>query len=404
MPADCSSERLSENYISELFYMKKRFASRILVFFSFCLFFFSVPAFMTEAKEKAVPDLSEEDCENCVVTLVAVGDNLLHEPVYTNAKKKNRYNFDHLYKHVKKDIMAADLAVINQETILVADDYSSYPCFGSPYAAADAIAKAGFDIVTQATNHTYDRGSSAILGTISYWRRKHPEITVLGIHRNQKEADTITVTESNGIRIALLNYTFWMNGATLPSGKEYLADLRDYSDRGKIRRDIRRAKKMADFVIVFPHWGTEYVYKPDENQLFWSDLFLEEKVDLVIGTHPHVLQPYRMRKGKDGHKMLCYYSLGNFISGQSKVPRMLGGMARITIVKDRNGTHISSYGLDPLVTHITNGYRLVTSYKLTDYTDALAKKHRLGLSVSGLKKLYTQITGKAVQSTYGKKK
>ncbi len=383
--------------------MKKHFIHFLIVFLFFSLIFSSFPEPAAAAKKK-VQDLSEEDCESCIVTLVAVGDNLLHEPVYTHAKKKGKYNFDHLFKHIKKYITAADLAVINQETILVAEDYSSYPCFGSPYAVADAIAKAGFDIVTQATNHSDDRGSSAILGTISYWRKKHPEITLLGIHRNQKEADTISVIDCNGIRIALLNYTFWLNGGTLPSGKEYLVDLRDYSDRGKIRRDIRRAKKMADFVIVFPHWGTEYVYKPDEEQLFWSDLFLEEKVDLVIGTHPHVLQPFTMRKNRDGHKMLCYYSLGNFISGQGKVPRMLGGMARVTIVKDRNGTHISSYGLDPLVTHITSGYHLVTSYKLTDYTEALAKKHRLWLSVSELKQLYKQITGKAVTSNDGKKK
>lgn len=343
-----------------------------------------------------------EGAKKSEVSLVAVGDNLMHAGVYNRARTKKGYNFDSLYRNVRKDIKAADLAIINQETVMVPKNYSSYPSFGTPYAVADAIAKAGFDVVTHATNHTMDRGVSNVLGTLKYWRKHHRNIKILGIHRTQKEADTITVVEKNGIRIAMLNYTYGLNGRRLPSGKKYLVDLLTSSNRSKILRDIKKAKKKSDFVIVFPHWGTEYKYSADSEQKYWTKVFLDAGVDLVIGTHPHVVEPYQMKKGKKGHRMLVYYSLGNFASGQSQVPRMLGGMAKVTIVKDKKGTRIKSYKMEALVNHRPSGRRN-TVYKLKDYTEALAKKHFLHkkypntMTKSYLKSLYRRITGDRVK-------
>ena len=340
-----------------------------------------------------------EAAGRATVDILAVGDDLVHSHVYRAHRTKKGYDFTPIYKMVKDDIREADLAVINQETILVDKDYSTYPRFGSPKAVADAIAKVGFDIVTHATNHTLDRGVENILGTMKYWREKYPEITVLGIHKTKNEANTVTVVEKNGIRIAMLNYTYGLNGRKLPRGKEYMIDL--LKDKNKVRSDIRKAKKVSDFVIVFPHWGSEYVYKANSFQRSWATLFMEEGVDVVIGAHPHVLQPYRMLHRKDGHRTLVYYSLGNFVSGQSRVPRMLGGMAKLTLIKDRRGCRIGSYTLIPIINHVSSHRKTFTVYKLSDYTEALAAKHdihrlspREKFSLAEMKKLYKKITGK----------
>ena len=372
--------------------MKKKTAVLIILFTAILFLCGTAPAGAASGKASVSTDSSS-------VLLVAVGDDLLHTPVYSHLKTKKGYNFDLLFKHMKPYIEAADLAAINQETILVPRDYSTYPCFGSPYAVADAIAKAGFDIVTHATNHTMDRGTSNILGTLKYWRKNHPEIHVLGIHRNQQEADTVQVIEKNGIKFALLNYTYGLNGFRVPSGQGYLVDLLTWSNSSRIRRQIRWARKHSDFVIVFPHWGSEYMYKPDSDQKAWANLFLEEGVDLVVGAHPHVLQPVTVMKRRDGHRMVCYYSLGNFISSQSRVPRMLGGMARVRFVKDAKGARIKAYTLEPLVTHITYSKHYFSTYPLRNYSEKLASQHYLHrsypdtMTVRYLRSLYRQITG-----------
>ena len=349
-----------------------------------------------------LPYIPVSAAETKTVELVAVGDDLIHSPIYKSCKTRKGYNFDSLFKHIKKDIQAADISVINQETILVDKNYSGYPSFGSPKAVADAIAKAGFNVVTHATNHTLDRGTGAITGTLKYWNRKYPNIKVLGIHKNKNAANKITVVKKNGIKIAMLNYTYSLNGRRLPAGKSYMVDLLKSKNKNKIKKDIKSAKKNSDLVIVFTHWGTEYRYSVDASQKQWTNFFLNNGVDILIGTHPHVLEPYKMLKGKNGRKMLVYYSLGNFVSSQKKVPRLLGGLAKITIAKDSKGVYIKNYTMDPLVTHIGQKYKSYTVYKLNDYTDALAKQNYIrrispheAFSVNALRKLYKRITGKA---------
>ena len=200
----------------------------------------------------------------------------------------------------------------------------------------------------------------------------------------------------------MLNYTYSLNGRRLPAGKSYMVDLLKSKNKNKIKKDIKSAKKNSDLVIVFTHWGTEYRYSVDASQKKWTNFFLNNGVDILIGTHPHVLEPYKMLKGKNGRKMLVYYSLGNFVSSQKKVPRLLGGMAKITIAKDSKGVYIKNYTMDPLVTHIGQKYKSYTVYKLNDYTDALAKQNYIrrispheAFSVNALRKLYKRITGKA---------
>ena len=310
------------------------------------------------------------------VTLLAVGDNLIHIEVVQSGKRKDgSLNYDHLYSNLKDEISAADIAIVNQETILGGDDfpYSGYPNFNSPTQIGDALVNAGFDVILHATNHAMDKGLQGIENTLAFWKSK-PEITMLGINETAEAQDKITIIEKNGIRLALLNYTYSLNGYSLPKDKPYLVNM---LDKKKMADDIEMAEELADFTIVFPHWGTEYVYKATSMQKELTSFYYEHGVDLILGTHPHVIEPVEWIETKKDHRMLVYYSLGNFMSYQKEAPRMLGAMAGITITKDTSGTYISDAEITPIVTHYENGpadyhYEI---YKLSEYTPALAKVH-----------------------------
>lgn len=346
---------------------------------------------ITNTKEKKISQ----------VTLLATGDNLIHIQVIESGRRSDgTYNFNHLYALVKKKISAADIAVVNQETILGGKSltYSGYPTFNSPTEIGDALVNAGFDVVLHATNHTMDKGVKGINNTLSYWGT-HKNIKVLGINKNKQQKNSITIIKKNGIKLALLNYTYSLNGYSLPKNMPYLVNM---LDRNQIRIDVKKAKKLADFVVVFPHWGTEYQYKPSPQQNEFTKLFYDLGVDLVIGSHPHVLEPVKWIKTKKNHKMLVYYSLGNFISYQREAPRMLGGIAEVTITKDKKGTYISKAGITPIVVHYENNtpkyhYGI---YELSEYNDKLASAHSVSslatqgpLTYKGIYNLAEQVLG-----------
>lgn len=275
------------------------------------------------------------------VSLVMVGDILFHTPVAeSGVQKDGSYSYDALFMNVKDEIEAADIALVNQEVIIGGEELgiSGYPSFNAPYELGDALKEAGFDVVLHATNHALDQGKKGVKNCLSYWERKYPEVAVLGIHQSQAAQDEIYVYEQDGIRIAILNYTYGTNGINMPSDMPYAVDL---LEEEKVVADIKAAEEMADFTIVCPHWGTEYQLETSPEQERWTQIFLENGVDLVIGTHPHVIEPIEwMEREEDG--MLVYYSLGNFVnwtssSGEGIANRMVGGMACVTIGKDIDG-------------------------------------------------------------------
>ena len=337
--------------------------------------------YSAQDESTAVPAWSEttsqvKDPTSSQVTLLAVGDNLIHREVIASGMHEDgTCSYDFLYANLKKEISTADLAVVNQETIFggKALGYSGYPVFNSPTQIGDALINTGFDVVLQATNHTLDKGVKGLKNAFAYWK-SNPAIKVLGINETEEASKKICIIEKNGIKLALLNYTFSLNGNRLPEDQPYLVNM---LDKKKMAKDIALAEKDADFTIVFPHWGTEYVYQPTSMQKELTEFFYEHGVDLVIGAHPHVLEPVEWIGKDDGHRMLVYYSLGNFLSYQREAPRMLGAMAEVTITKDNSGTYISQAAVTPIITHYENGpadyhYAL---YQLTDYTPALAKLH-----------------------------
>lgn len=298
-----------------------------------------------------------------------VGDVLMHTPVSdSGVMEDGSIDYSHLFYNTKDIIEEADLAIVNQEVILGGEELriTGYPTFNARVELGDALADSGFDVVCHATNHCLDRGFDGIDKTVDFWRENHPEMQVVGIYDNVEDANTICVKEIDGIKIAILNYTYGTNGIALPSDKEFCVSL---LNRDRIARDVEWAKQNTDFIIVCPHWGTEYRHEPDSYQKELAAYFDELDVDLVLGTHPHVIEPY----GYVGDT-LVYYSLGNYVNATSGVgdkvaDRMLGEIARITIAEEDGEVVIKDYEAIPIVSHLdTSKPGKITVYKLDDYS------------------------------------
>lgn len=320
-------------------------------------------------------DTTTQKNENSKVTLIAVGDNLIHNTLISAGEQADgTLDYTSLYANIKPDVEKADIAVIDQETILGGSsfEYTGYPMFNSPWEIGDAAIDAGFDIFNCATNHTMDMGWQGIEKEIEYFSGKE-NVVQLGVNASESDYNKVTYYEKNGITFALLNYTYGTNDIPLPQDKPWCVNL---MDKDKITKDVTEAKENSDFVIVFPHWGTEYSFDISDYQKQYTDLFFDLGVDLVIGCHPHVIEPVKWITDENSdHKMLVYYSLGNFISHQIDPENLIGGMAQVTIEKKDGDVSISTAKFLPVVTHYRRGDSgkfEFNVYKLGDYTDELA--------------------------------
>lgn len=317
------------------------------------------------------------------IDLTMVGDVLMHKGVYQSGLQADgSYNFDHVWAHVRGSFQGQDLVVANQETPMGGADlgYSGYPSFNGPQEMGDAEAAAGVNVVLKATNHAMDRGYQGIAGELAFWRTSHPEVAVIG-ERDVLAADPGTLDdpylfEKDGFKVALVNYTFGTNGIPDPQGAV------SHLDADRIAANVQRAREEgADLVVAFPHWGTEYVASPTDGQRSWADVFLQAGVDVVIGGHPHVLEPVEVLTREDGHSMVCYWSVGNFVCTQAEDPDLVGGMAQLRLVKDASGARVAQYALVPLVVHKGSGADM-TTYLLRDYTADLAASNRGNTSLT----------------------
>ena len=321
--------------------------------------------------------------------IIMVGDVLLHTPIEENCRQADgSYDYHSLFAHTKDEITSADLALVNQEVIIGGADLgiSGYPCFNADYSLSDALVDAGFDVICHATNHAMDKGRAGLVNCAEHWREQYPEITVLGIHDTEETsttcgADPTIIELSDDVKVAVLNYTYGTNGIALPSDMPYAVDL---LDEEQVASDIQRAEELADFTIVCPHWGTEYRLTPDDSQEKWTQVFLENGADLVLGTHPHVIEPIEwVTDEATGNEMLVYYSLGNFVNwtsgtGERIANRMVGGMAEVTISKDDTGqVKVTDYGVRPLVSHVTSESGGVAAYFLDEYTEQLEEQNEI---------------------------
>ncbi|MBN8209427.1 CapA family protein [Bacillus sp. NTK071] len=278
------------------------------------------------------PAKSNQPLSNSSLTLAAVGDILIHDRVYEKAVEGSGYNFTPMLSKVQKQLQDADITFANQETVIggTSIGLSSYPSFNSPTEVGDALKASGVDIVSMANNHTLDRGERAVQNAIKYWN--NIGILYTGSYASEKDRTQIRTIEENGISVAFLAYTYGTNGIRPPSGKPYLVN---YIDKELIRKEILKAKEIADAVVVSIHLGNEYERYPNNDQLALSSYIAEAGADLILGHHPHVLQPLEWIETTDDRKVLVAYSLGNFLSGQRNDYKDIGGILKVSIVKNQ---------------------------------------------------------------------
>ncbi|MDR2370179.1 MAG: CapA family protein [Treponema sp.] len=306
------------------------------------------------------------------LTLIAAGDNLYHDTMI-RPPAGGVYDFTENYSEIRPFIEKADIAFINQETLLGGTEFgfSGYPRFNSPQELGAAVAGAGFDIINHATNHIMDKGEKAVFATMDYWDAV-PGIRYLGIRRSEEAAREPVIVERNGIRIGFLSYTYGTNGLPVPKDKPWLVAL---INDGNMAEDMDALRPLCDFLIVSMHWGNEYEHEPAAAQKRAARLLAEHGADLILGHHPHVIQPAEYIQGPGG-KTLCFYSLGNFLSGQIKNNTLLGALAYIRIKKEGGRAFIDQSGVIPVVTHYETGFTNFRVYPLSEYTDDLAKRHQ----------------------------
>ena len=325
-------------------------------------------------------DIKEEVKENDKISLIMVGDNLIHDKIYKEARKNanyNGYDFKPMYESIKKIVSNYDIGYYNQETILGGSDIgvSSYPSFNSPYEVGNDMIDAGFNLVSLATNHTLDRGEKAVLSSRNYWNNKS-NVLAVGSYSSTEERNEVHILKKNNITYTMLNYTYGTNGIKVPSGKEYLVnvwpctgnnpdtDTKYQEYKNIVKEDINRVRDKVDVLIVAMHWGTEYEFTPNKYQEDMAKFLSDNGVDIIIGTHPHVIQPITYI-----NNTLVIYSLGNFISAHEVVntANRVGLMVSLDIEKDSTTSKISINNLESelLYTYYTSNY---TDFKVIPFS------------------------------------
>ncbi|NLC10897.1 MAG: CapA family protein [Firmicutes bacterium] len=301
-------------------------------------------------------------------TLVAAGDIMVHQTQYLQAynSEEDSYDFSPSFQLIAPYLQSADLAVANLETTLAGRDkgYRAYPRFNSPDEIAFALQEAGFDLLATANNHSLDSGEGGLYRTLEVIEEAGLE--AFGTARSQQERDDPLLLEANEITLAFLSYTYGTNGIPLPEGKDYIVNL---IDEDLMARDIARTRQEgADLVVVYMHWGQEYQFEPSEEQRRLARFLVEAGADIILGSHPHVIQPMEFIEveGSDGdiRRGFVVYSLGNFISNQHRIEGSIptgevkyGLLLRFHLEKDLARGDAYLKDVDYLVTWVNRSWR-----------------------------------------------
>lgn len=327
------------------------------------------------------------NAENSVyeVRVCAVGDNIMHKRVIqSGVQEDGSLDYTDIYRYYKNYLKNYDICAVNQETVFVESDsdFSAYPKFGGPEEVGLALMDAGFNTVTTATNHIMDKGIDSVW--YSHWFWTGWGIEPVGTYTNQEVLDMETgkyvdyhalFMTKNNIRIGMLNYTYGTNGLPIPEDSEWM--IGTLYDKERIAEEMKYVDSRCDVMIVFPHWGTEYQYEPSSYQKEWAQFFADNGADVIIGTHPHVIEPLVYITSINGKRVPCYYSLGNFMANQDEVPRMLGAAATFTIKKRGDRVSITDVKVVPTITHISSYSEEFYAKSLFDYTSEEERSHRM---------------------------
>nr|WP_256521928.1 CapA family protein [Halobacillus sp. A5] len=265
------------------------------------------------------------------VSVTAVGDMLIHDRVYNDAKTSDGFNFMPMLEKVKPYLEDTTITLANQETMIGGEEIglSSYPSFNTPKEFGTTLKDLGVDVVSLANNHTLDRGEDAVMSALDHW--DHINMMYTGAYRNEEDQNNTRVLKTEeGIDVSFLSYTYGTNGIPVPQGKSHLVNL---IDKEQIKQDVEEAQQKSDATVLSLHFGDEYEPLPNEEQQDLMEYTADLGVDVVIGHHPHVLQPIEWVDGEDNHKMLAVYSLGNFFSGQDALEKRIGGIIKFDFAK-----------------------------------------------------------------------
>ncbi len=263
-------------------------------------------------REVEIPD-------DITINLAVIGDIMCHNTQYMDAYKDGIYDFSYVFDDIREELKKADISVGNLETTFAGKDrgYSSYPSFNTPESLAWAIKDAGIDLLSTANNHSLDTGYTGLESTINYL--DEAEILHTGTYKSQETQNQTTIVEVKGVKIAFLSFTYGTNGIPIPEGREYCINL--INDDFIINRLNLAKEQNPDIICVFMHWGEEYETTPNSEQQRLAKLLFENGTNIILGSHPHVLQKMEKVDFEYDGKLsegFVIYSLGNFVSGQNK--------------------------------------------------------------------------------------
>lgn len=326
-------------------------------------------------KEKEETPIVEEEPKEKRMSLVAVGDVLIHGALYYEADKMNGtlyddlYSFDYMFTEIKPLIEKYDLKYCNQETIIGGKNLgvSHYPRFNSPDEIGDSLMNLGFNLISLANNHTLDKDEAGILYSVGYWKNKN--VVFSGQSTSFEDRNNIQIHEQNGIKYAFIAYTDMTNGLAIPAGKEYLVNV--YSDE-QAKIDIESVRDKVDVVIVSMHWGEEYTHDPTYSEKREAKYLSSLGVDLIIGSHPHVIQPVGYVDDT-----LVIYSLGNFVSGQAPLglAKTIGLMVGMDIVVNEEKVTFENLNYKLLYTYSTSYNTNYKVYPFDNLTNDILYNH-----------------------------
>ncbi len=318
------------------------------------------------------------DPEPVRAVLVAVGDNLIHDVIYQQARQRaggEGYDFAPAYEKIAPLVAQGDFAFINQETLLAGDELppSSYPAFCSPTEVGREMLRLGFNLFSTANNHSLDWRVPGIQAAGRFWEQQE-DIAMAGCYCTQEEREGIAYLTRNGMTVALIAATELTNGIPRPEGEVGVLLLNE--DRELILQKLETAAQNADFVILSLHWGIEGSGYYTDGQRELAQLLAEAGADLILGHHPHVLQGGEYLETSRGRSYVAY-SLGNFISAQRGAENMLAGFLQVELEKAPHGERAEIRGVNfiPTVTHYGPGYQEVSVWPLSQYTPELAAAH-----------------------------
>ncbi len=341
---------------------------------------------------------TEPPVQDTAVHFLAVGDNLVQKRVYQSAQKHaaegEEYNFNYCYKNVADKIAAADLAFINQETIIAGHKYEisgSNFNFNSPTELGDEMVDLGFDIICMSNNHALDKGTGGLGAALDYWDTKiaaNPSLRVIGCYRDAQDMENFRISEVNGMTIGYLAYTEHINGYSLPSDSPMKIPLT--SETTLIEQQIKALDGMVDAVVVSAHWGAEDTHTVSDGVRSLAKNMIEWGADVIIGTHSHTLETMEYVTRTDGTQGFVFYSLGNFISAQTDSFNMVGGMAEFDLKRTNDQVTVENVQVTPVITHYDDGSLTnLRVYPYYMYTDELVADHGLPNSPWGTAKTWS---------------